>query len=255
MNIFRYLHILLPRKKSDRQMIQQKILSAYESLAEKYNELIDHKPHNAYYDRPNTLALFPDVQGKKILDAACGPGKYAEILIEKGATVTGFDISPNMVQKARERNRLSEEFFVHDLTTPFTMFPDGSFDIVLCALALEYVEDWTNTIREFNRVLVPGGLLIISITHPFFDYNFFNSERYFEVEEVSCVWKGFGTPVEVISYRRSLGACLEPLTENGFFLDKLVEPLPVAEFEKLDPRHFRELNAFPSFLCLRAVKK
>ncbi|HLP94208.1 MAG TPA: class I SAM-dependent methyltransferase [Saprospiraceae bacterium] len=236
-------------------MTQQKILTAYETLAEKYSELIDHKPHNAYYDRPNTLALFPDVRGKRILDAACGPGKYAEILLERGALVTGFDFSPNMVQKARERNQRTEDFFVHDLTAPFIMFPDGSFDIVLCALALEYVEDWTNTIREFNRVLVPGGLLIISITHPFFDYNFFNSERYFEVEAVRCVWKGFGLPVEVNSYRRSLGDCLLPITENGFYIDKLVEPRPVPEFEKLDPRHFKELHSFPSFMCLRAVKK
>jgi hypothetical protein len=39
-------------------------------MAEKYNELIDHKPHHAYYDRPNTLQLLPDVKGKIILDAA-----------------------------------------------------------------------------------------------------------------------------------------------------------------------------------------
>ena len=77
--------------------IQSDIISAYEELAEKYDELIDHKPHNAYYDRPNTLALMPDVQGKTILDAACGPGKYAEVLQSTGAIVTGFDISPKMI--------------------------------------------------------------------------------------------------------------------------------------------------------------
>jgi ubiquinone/menaquinone biosynthesis C-methylase UbiE len=155
-------------------MHKYKILSAYETLAEKYNELIDHKPHNAYYDRPNTLALFPDVKGKRVLDVACGPGKYSEILIGKGAMVTGFDFSPNMVQKAQERNGNAGYFFAHDLTMSLTMFSDAVFDIVLCALALEYVEDWTNTIREFNRLLVPGGILIISVTHPFFDFQYFN---------------------------------------------------------------------------------
>ena len=61
-------------------MSKEKIKQAYEQLATSYNDLIDHKPHNAYYDRPNTLGLMTEIRGKKILDAACGPGKYAELL-------------------------------------------------------------------------------------------------------------------------------------------------------------------------------
>lgn len=237
-------------------MIREKILSAYEDLSEKYNEMIDYKPHNAYYDRPNTLSLFPEkLERLKILDAACGPGKYAEILISKGARVTGFDFSAKMIALAQKRNNNQSDFFVHDLTQPLDMFADGTFDIVLCALALEYVEDWNATIREFNRVLRLGGMLVISITHPFFDYNFFKSDKYFEVEPVKCTWKGFGMPVEVNSYRRSLTDCIAPLNDNGFYIDKLLEPRPVSEMKKVDPRHFEELNQFPSFLCLRACKK
>ncbi len=93
-----------------KQSVKEKIISAYEQMAEKYNELIDHKPHNAYYDRPNTLVLLPDVKGKLVLDAACGPGKYAEILIERGAIVKGFDISLKMVELAIRRNNGKGDF-------------------------------------------------------------------------------------------------------------------------------------------------
>jgi len=134
-------------------MIKEKIISAYESMAERYNELIDHKPHNAYYDRPNTLELLPDVKGKAILDAACVPGKYAEILIGMGAVVKGFDISPKMIALAINRNNNQGEFFVHDLSNRFHMVDNNSCDIVLCALALHYIEDWSFTIKEFHRVL------------------------------------------------------------------------------------------------------
>lgn len=79
-------------------MIREKIISACEIIADKYNELIDQNPHNVYYDRPNTLDLLPDVSGKIILDAASGPGKYVEILIGKGAIVKGFDLSLRMVK-------------------------------------------------------------------------------------------------------------------------------------------------------------
>ncbi|MCK6691011.1 MAG: class I SAM-dependent methyltransferase [Thermoanaerobaculia bacterium] len=236
-------------------MSKAKIIAAYEALADSYNRLIEHKPHNAYYDRPNTLALMPDVQGKSILDAACGPGKYAEILLAQGATVTGFDISPRMIELAKERNRDAGVFFVHDLAQPLDMLAPGSFDVVLCALAMHYVEDWGPTIREFHRVLKPEGCLVLSIDHPFFEYNFFRSSRYFDTEAVQCTWKGFGQPVEVHSYRRPLHACIAPLTENGFWIDRLVEPKPTPEFEQYDARHYKELNAFPSFMCIRAVRK
>lgn len=235
--------------------VKQKIVAAYEEMADSYNALIDHKPHNAYYDRPNTLKLIPEVTGKNILDAACGPGKYAQILIEMDATVTGFDISPKMVAHARERNKGLGNFFVHDMSCPFDLLEDQSFDIVVCALALHYLEDWNLTIQEFYRVLKPNGSLVLSVEHPFFEYEYFNSEHYFDVEAVNATWSGFGKPIQVNSYRRSLNDCIQPITSNGFYIDRLVEPKPVAEFEKRDPRHFKELNEFPSFMHIRAVKK
>lgn len=235
--------------------MKDKILSAYEEIAESYNDQIEHKPHNAYYDRPNTLALIPEPKGKTILDAACGPGKYAEILIGQGAKVTGFDLSPKMVEFAKQRNKNSGEFFVHDLAHTFDMLEDESFDIVLCALAMHYVQDWAPTIREFHRVLKSDGFLVISIEHPFFEYNYFQSNRYFDVEAVKCIWNGFGKPMEMNSYRRPLNECITPLTQNGFYIETLVEPKPVEEFEKLDPKHYKELHEFPAFMCIRAVKR
>lgn len=236
-------------------MSKEKIIAAYERLAESYNDLIDHKPHNAYYDRPNTLSLLKEVQGQNILDAACGPGKYAEMLLAEGAKVTGLDISTRMVELARERNKGAGQFFVHDLATPLTMIQDQSYDIVLCALAMHYIEDWNNTLKEFCRVLKSEGQLVISIEHPFFEFNYFKSEQYFEVEEVKCTWNGFGAPAEIYSYRRSLQDCIIPLVNNGFYIDRLIEPRPVKEFEKLDPKHYKELNEFPAFMCISAVKK
>ncbi len=236
-------------------MSKEKIIAAYEEMAEAYNKLIEHKPHNAYYDRPNTLALMPDVQGKSVLDAACGPGKYAEILLSRGGRVTGFDISPKMIALAKNRNKGQGTFFVHDLSVPFEMFKKESFDVILCALALHYVQDWTVTIEEFSRVLKPQGILVISIEHPFFEYTYFHSRKYFEIEPVKGIWKGFGNPIEVHSYRRPLSDCLLPLTNHGFYIDKLVEPLPTEEFKQSDPKHYKELNEFPVFMCIRAVKK
>lgn len=228
---------------------------AYEALADGYNQRIDNKPHNAYYDRPNTLALLPDLTGKTVFDAACGPGKYAEILAAKGASITGCDISPKMVAHAQQRTQGVGHFFEHDLRLPIPQLKEASFDVVLCALAMHYIEDWEPTIKEFYRLLKPKGCLVLSIEHPFFEYTYFSSQKYFATEPVQCTWKGFGKPVVVPSYRRPLHACISPLTKHGFYIDQLVEPKPIAAFEAVDPKHYKELNEFPAFMCIKAVKK
>lgn len=236
-------------------MSKEKTLEAYEQLAESYNAKIDHKPHNAYYDRPNTLNLFEDVKGKVVLDAACGPGKYAEILVGRGATVVGVDNSESMIKYAKERRLEGGTFYVHDIEDAFTFCDDGSFDVILCALAMHYIKHWDPTIREFHRMLKPGGTLIVSIEHPFSEYNYYKSAHYFRTEEVSTTWSGFGPRVEMQSYRRPLGECLRPLTDNGFYIEKLIEPLPTEDFKKADARHYEELISFPGFMAIRAVRK
>ena len=76
---------------------------AYEKLADAYAEQIDTMPHNAYLERPATISLLSEVNGKIVLDAGCGPGSLAEWLLDQGATVIGVDASPSMVKHAHKR--------------------------------------------------------------------------------------------------------------------------------------------------------
>jgi ubiquinone/menaquinone biosynthesis C-methylase UbiE len=236
--------------------MKNKILKTYEKIAQSYHKMIDYKPHNAFYDRPNTLSLFPEnIKDFEILDAACGPGKYAEILLSQGAHVTGFDFSPKMVDLAKKRNSNHQEnFFVHNLNDPLDLFNDQKFDIVLCALALDYIQDWHAVMGEFNRVLKPNGRLIISTTHPFFNHLYFKSKKYFKPQAVSTNWIGFGKGIKMHSFKRSLHDTIAPITENGFYIEKLLEPKPTVEMKKSDPKTYKKLMNFPSFLCIKAIK-
>ena len=230
-------------------------LDAYEILAEAYASVVDTKPHNAYYERPATLSLLPDVAGKRVLDAACGPGVYSEWLIARGAEVVGIDASPKMIELARKRLGETSDVRYADLRKPLTFLDNESFDIVLSPLTMEYVEDWHSTFREFYRVLRPAGYFVLSVTHPFFDYNYFKSNNYFETELVGSVWRGFeSVRVHMPSYRRSLEATLNPLMDAGFRLEKILEPRPTEEFKRADPEDYEELLQQPSFLCIRARK-
>jgi len=230
-------------------------LGAYETLAEAYASVIDTKPHNAYYERPATLSLLPEVRGKRVLDAACGPGVYAEWLLARGAEVVAVDVSPKMVELARRRLGPNVDVRHANLTMPLTFLDSESFDIVLSPLTMNYIEDWESVFREFHRVLRPAGHFILSVTHPSFDYTYFNSSNYFETELVGSEWRGFETvKVHMPSFRRSLEATLNPLMEAGFRLEKILEPRPTEEFRQAAPEDYEELLKQPSFLCLRARK-
>lgn len=230
-------------------------LEAYETLAESYASVVDTKPHNALYERPATLSLLPDVHGRRVLDAGCGPGIYAEILVDRGAEVLGIESSPNMLELARKRLGRRAEFRLADLSKPLDFLDDASFDVVLSPLVIDYIEAWDALFREYFRVLRPGGHFVFSIHHPFFEYIYYKVENYFERAIVSVRWKGFpGVEVNMRSYRRPLQDVLNPLAAAGFRLERILEPLPTPEFEKADPKHFEELSRFPSFLCVSARK-
>ena len=166
-------------------------LDAYERLAEAYASVIDTKPHNAYCERPATLSLLPEVGGKRVLDAGCGPGVYSEWLIRHGAQVVAVDASPKMIELAKRRLGGEVDVRQADLAKPLAFLDTSSFDIVLSSLVLEYVEDWGNTLSEFYRVLRPAGHFVFSVTHPLFDYLYFKSDNYYKTELVTGEWRGF----------------------------------------------------------------
>jgi SAM-dependent methyltransferase len=230
-------------------------LDAYEKLAPRYAGFIDTKPHNAYYERPTTLSLLPDVNGLRVFDAGCGPGWYAEWLLDHGAAVVGVDASPKMIAFARERTKDRADLRLADLSKPLDFAADASFDLVLSPLVIHYVEDVAALFAEFSRILKPGGVFVFSTGHPFGDYTYFKSEAYFATEKVSAFWTGFGGErVEVFQFRYPLTTLTEALYRAGFVIERLIEPLPTDDFKRAEPEQYAELMRFPVFICIRARK-
>lgn len=228
---------------------------AYNQLADDYAARIDTKGHNAYYDRPAVLSLLPDVAGKRVLDAGCGPGAYAQWLLDHGAQVVAVDANAKMLAHARERTGNRAEFHLANLNAPLDFLADASFDLVICPLVLDYIRDWTPLFREFHRLLRPGGVLVFSHGHPASEFFLYYADgNYHEVEQVSWEWTGFGTVVTMPSYRRPLAAVFNPLIDAGFVLDRVLEPRPIEAFREADPEHYDQLMRQPGFLCIRAVK-
>jgi SAM-dependent methyltransferase len=216
------------------------------------DEFLDHARNNlfnAHYDRPACLSLLGDVAGLTVLDAACGPGLYAEELTARGAAVIGFDQSPRMAELSAQRVP-SGRFCVHDLADPLDWLPDHSVDLVLFALALEYVDDRIRALTELRRVLRPGGALVLSRQHPTGDW-LRHGGSYFDVRVIEEVWsRGW----RVRYWLAPLEQTCEELFEAGFLIERLQEPRPTAEAAEINSDDYERLTREPTgFLAIRAV--
>ena len=113
--------------------------------------------------RPERFA----VQGcKRILDAACGNGRYSRLLLRQAdasAVITAFDYSRQMLRRARKR--LATDRVTH-VAADLTRLPyaDRSFDAIICGWVLEHLPDPAPGLRELARVLQPGGKLLLMCT-------------------------------------------------------------------------------------------
>jgi SAM-dependent methyltransferase len=108
-----------------------------------------------------------DVRGcKRILDAACGNGRYSRFLLrhaDPDAVLTSFDLSPRMLLRARARLRSERvSHAVADLTR--LPYAGASFDAIVCGWVLEHLPDPRPGLRELARVLQPGGKLLLLST-------------------------------------------------------------------------------------------
>jgi SAM-dependent methyltransferase len=121
-------------------------------------------PRNSLFDldEPVMHEIIDALPVGDALDAACGTGRYAAYLAERGHRVVGVDSSPDMLERARARVP-SGEFRLGDVRA--LALPDNSVDLVVSALALSHVPALGPVMAEFARVLRPGGSLVLSDAH------------------------------------------------------------------------------------------
>lgn len=102
------------------------------------------------------------VGGKRVLDIACGEGYGSAAMRSAGASsVIGVDIAPDAVEHAKQKYAIDAR--VGDAAR--IPVADKSVDVVVSFETIEHVEDPSKFIDECDRVLGPGGILVISTPH------------------------------------------------------------------------------------------
>jgi SAM-dependent methyltransferase len=135
---------------------------SYDELAATYTERIFTELAGKPLDRHLLNRLAEDVRGRGLVaDLGCGPGHVARYLHDQGVRMLGIDLSPRMIDSARQRSP-DIEFRVGDMRT--LDLPDGALAGIVAFYSLIHIgePEMGATLRELRRVLAPGGLLLVA---------------------------------------------------------------------------------------------
>jgi malonyl-CoA O-methyltransferase len=138
-------------------------------------------------DQIVTREALTDLHFKSILEVGCGTGKNTSFLAQIGESIHAVDFSQGMIEKAKEKVQADNvRFSMMDITQNWNT-ENQSFDLIVCNLVLEHIEDLSFIFSEACRVLKDKGRFFINELHPFKQYEgkkagFYMDEETIEVE-------------------------------------------------------------------------
>lgn len=138
--------------------VVEKTRLTYEEIAHDFCNI--HSDIAEVRDMADVFLL--NLNGKKILDIGCGPGRDARYFSEKGLDVTGIDLAKNFVVIA-SKNAPHAKIIQMDMR--YLDFPENTFDGIWASASLLHIpkSEAKATLGGFARVIKPGGTLFISV--------------------------------------------------------------------------------------------
>src|SRR6266404_1507243 len=115
---------------------------------------------------PVLWAFAGEIGGLKVLDAGCGTGYLSKQLSDRGAVVTGVDISERMIEIARTQYPNID--FRVDSCSELRTIRDAEFDLVIANYVLMDTPDLDGTMHGFSRILRTKGRALVVFSHPCF---------------------------------------------------------------------------------------
>ena len=182
--------------------------------------------------------LFPDMDGRAVLDLGCGYGWHCRYALEQGAArVLGLDISENMLNEAVKRGGDGIEYRLCGIEE--YEYPREEWDLAVSNLALHYIRDLQAVYQKVHRTLRPGGVFLFNIEHPVFTAGineewvldgdgkplYWPMDRYFFPGGRETVFLG----QRVVKQHHTLTQILMGLLRAGFCLEAVEEAQPPEE--------------------------
>jgi ubiquinone/menaquinone biosynthesis C-methylase UbiE len=127
----------------------------------------------SYDDDPNPLLALGmrvlserlgPLRGLRVIDVACGTGRWMSAALSDGANITGIDLCDEMLIAAARKPALEGRLALAQADG--LPFANGSADLLLCAFAMSYFPSASGAIAEMARVTRRGGRVVVADLHP-----------------------------------------------------------------------------------------
>ncbi len=261
-----------------RPISEREVARAWDANADSWAEQVRKRwdVYREVYNNPAFLEFAGELGGKTTLDAGCGEGYNTRILAQRGAKMTGIDISARMIELARQEETRAPLGIRYEIGSYSDLagLPDSSFDAVVSFMALMDGPDFAGAMRAIYRVLEPGGMLAFSIIHPCFmtkgfswirdesgHENALSVARYFDDQPWTEQWKFKRAaeieqvePFAVPRFDRTLSHYVNAAIDAGFLVRRIAEPRPSEAACGIHPWLQRWRDHAPLFFYLRAEK-
>lgn len=243
--------------------------TSWGNVANWYNDLIG-KDQDSYQKKlilPNLIRLVEAKKEEVIVDLACGQGYFSQEFAKLGARVIGVDISPELINIARQDKSVEYRVASAD---KLDFLQNSSVDKTVIILSLQNIENVSDVIREVSRVLKPKGKLYLVLNHPTFripkasswgwddtKIQYRRLDAYLsESKEAIQMHPGDNPREKTTSFHRPLQFYFKALGKNNLFVSRLEEwsshrisePGPKKEAEDTARREF------PLFLFIEALR-
>lgn len=226
---------------------------------------------------PTLLDLLAPAKGESILDIGAGQGVLSPYITAAGATYTGIDASPRLLEIARRRHSKHGQFLAGDarnLSAVVGLQP-GKFDAVAFLLSVQDMDPLEEVIASAAWALKPGGRIALLLIHPAFRVPRgsgwgWDDGRKLRYRRVDSYLTPQAVPMKTIttssgkqtrptrSFHRPMSAYINTMSSNGLLLERMLEipahrvhAPPNPQEEKANERARQEI---PLFLGLRARK-
>ena len=218
---------------------------------------------NNIEETPALFSLMPQLKNKTILDLGCGYGENCRKYSEQGAiSIVGVDISKQMLEVAQNNNKLPNIEYMRMQMEDIAKL-NRYFDIVTSSLAIHYVADYRDLVKNIYNILNPGGFFIFSQEHPLItapktgikwihendDIAHFCLSDYTHENQRNIFWIVDG----VIKYHRPFSAIINPLVQAGFNISEILEPSVSDDIIAKIPDYIKNAHV-PNFLLIKSQK-
>jgi len=248
--------------------MSKKVTTSWGGVADWYSEYLTlEDSYQAKVILPNVVRLLEPLAGRKLIDVACGEGYFSRAFAKAGAKVVGADIAPELIAKAKEAGGGVQYYVAPAEKLQFAT--TAQFDIAVCVLALQNIDDIGKVFKEVHRVLKPKGTFVFVLNHPAFRvlkrsswvYDEGHHQQYRRIDGYLSSAKitvdmhpGKRGRSKTVSYHRSIQDFSKALFNAGFTIDRIEEWTSHKTSEK-GPRQKAEDTArkeIPLFMALQA---